>query len=796
MTENRKFIAKWIWHPDKQTQDGINQFVEFRREIDIDGSTKGSQVFISVDSHYELWINGVIVDWNQYPGWPEHRFYNSIEVGEYLKPGRNVIAVRAQYRGEDFIIYAKGKAGLIFEMDVNGKTVLASDRAWKCRKAATYKSGAISKMTRQARFNFEYNAQNEDDWLKIEYKPDQDWSYAQELFEATGGYWKTLEPRPVDMLQISKPKLVKVVTAGSFNRSSELATVALTVSREAKQLQFSDPKIQKYLGWELSGKLLEPLTIEPLGNQSGLCLVFDLGQEESGYLVVDAYAPAGTVFDIAHGEFLDNGVTRCEIDGRNFADRYICKEGQNTWQFSFNRIGCRYIQLHIPRIEGMIKLYSISVMPCQYPFNHHGSFECSDISLNKLWEVGRRTLELCANEHYEDCPWREQALYGTDHRYQALYGYYTFGETKFTAACWDLLGAGLNDDGLLELVAPGRLPVNIPSFTYHWISAVWELLLYSGQTEPAAKQFDRICIILDKALENLNPSGVVENLKGERYWHLYEWTYALKGDLSEYAAIIDPDAAAFDAMNNLLLIESLRNAAKIAEEIKDNRGEKYLQAATDLARSFHSVFWNDTKKLYASFRRGNMIFHYSQFVQAYAVKQGVVPSETIICDLMKRITNSGVLHGAEMPSKMFVYDVLLSGDTSYESYILNDIHGTFCEMLEMGATSLWEVIGGEERFQCAGSLCHGWTAVLNYFAGSRILGVRPLSPGFRTFEVAPRILGIKKAKGTIPTPEGCIEIEWQDIPSENKFRLWLHHPKNLIPTIKSPDGRELILMNE
>jgi alpha-L-rhamnosidase len=783
--------AKWIWHPHKGAQEGQNQYVEFRREVNLDGSLRDCIAAIAADSHYELWINDVLIDWNQYQTWPPHKAYNTHNIDSLLKQGQNSIAIRALYRGENFAIYAKGQAGLIFKMTIDGRMVLASDKSWQCRKSPTYKSGPISKMTMQARFNFEYNAQNEDGWQAAEYKISDNWCAAEELYGTTDGYWKSLAPRPVEMLKISPPKPVKVVSAGNFVRSSELATVALTVANEAKALRFDNPAIQKFIGKELFDNTDKPLLIEPSENQEGICLVFDLGGEESGYLHIEADTPTGTMFDIAHGEFLDYKTVRCEIDGRNFADRYICRQGRNRWQYSFNRIGCRYLQLHIPKVSSTIKLYNLTVMPSQYPFEHSGSFECSDFRFNKLWQIGARTLELCANEHYEDCPWREQALYGTDHRLQALYGYYTFGETKFTAACWDLLGGGLNDDGLLELVAPGRLPVNIPSFTYHWISAVWELLLYGGDTKPARQQFERICIILDKALQNLTSDGVIENLKGEKYWHLYEWTYALKGNLSDYAAIIDNNARAYDAMNNLLIIESLRNAAKIAEQIKDERGRKFKQAADAIATAFHNIFWDDRKKCYASFRRGNMVFHHSQFVQAYAVKERVVPLEKIVSDLLRRITNSVILYKAEMPSKMFVYDALLSCGNAYESYILYDFHGTFCEMIEMGATSLWEVIGGEERFQCAGSLCHGWTAVFNYFAGARILGVRPLVPGFKEFTVEPVLLGLSKAKGVIPTPYGPIEAAWDDNPVKKEFHLTLRHSKEIVPRITAPTGRTL-----
>lgn len=42
-------------------------------------------------------------------------------------------------------------------------------------------------------------------------------------------------------------------------------------------------------------------------------------------------------------------------------------------------------------------------------------------------------------------------------------------------------------------------------------------------------------------------------------------------------------------------------------------------------------------------------------------------------------------------------------------------------MLDQGATSFWETIKGEEDFHCAGSLCHGWSALPVYYY--RIFGL-------------------------------------------------------------------------
>ena len=65
------------------------------------------------------------------------------------------------------------------------------------------------------------------------------------------------------------------------------------------------------------------------------------------------------------------------------------------------------------------------------------------------------------HEHYEDCPWREQALYAMDSRNQMLCGYYVFQNKEFAASSLRLLALGQREDGLLELCAPARVGVTL-----------------------------------------------------------------------------------------------------------------------------------------------------------------------------------------------------------------------------------------------------------------------------------------------------------------------------------------------
>ena len=59
-----------------------------------------------------------------------------------------------------------------------------------------------------------------------------------------------------------------------------------------------------------------------------------------------------------------------------------------------------------------------------------GDFQCSDALLQKIWEVGRYTTELCMDDGFMDCPWRERGQWLGDARVEALVAAYAFGDTR------------------------------------------------------------------------------------------------------------------------------------------------------------------------------------------------------------------------------------------------------------------------------------------------------------------------------------------------------------------------------
>eukprot|EP00937_MAST-01D_sp_MAST-1D-sp2_P005240 g5240.t1 len=117
-------------------------------------------------------------------------------------------------------------------------------------------------------------------------------------------------------------------------------------------------------------------------------------------------------------------------------------------------------------------------------------------------------------------------------------------------------------------------------------------------------------------------------------------------------------------------------------------------------------------------------------------------------------------------------------------YVLRHCYGG---MIQSGATTFWEtfaaapeVISGDAAAWSGSapggalpdivpwtwsgitSLCHPWAAGPAYWMSQHVLGVRPTSPGFQTFVVAPTALcaSLPAASGAVPSVHGTFEVSF------------------------------------
>ena len=111
--------AKWIGLPAEEIRekkiyqgDMNGRFVYFRHTFVLDGNVLNEEAAaggakllldVSANSRYRLWINGTAVQSGPCRGDRYRHYYETIDVSEYLRPGKNVLAAQVLLCDRSFI---------------------------------------------------------------------------------------------------------------------------------------------------------------------------------------------------------------------------------------------------------------------------------------------------------------------------------------------------------------------------------------------------------------------------------------------------------------------------------------------------------------------------------------------------------------------------------------------------------------------------------------------------------------------------------------------------------------------
>ncbi|MBQ2989646.1 MAG: family 78 glycoside hydrolase catalytic domain [Clostridia bacterium] len=597
-----------------------------------------AELMISADSNYAVYLNGALAAFGQYADYPYDKIYDTADVTSFCREGENHLAVVVWYYG-------------IHTTSVyypgNAAVMFALTCAGKCVCASS-----ADTLSRKSPAYAQHRKKILTGQLGLSFLYDA----AKEDAWKTGG------------LQ-------------GFSRSAPVAQALPLRKRPCERLILERP---------VYGKLCKT------ASQSDL--IFDLGINTVGFLKIEAVSERAQTLLISYGEHLADGVVRRRIGSRDFSVEIGVRRGETVYMNPFRRLGCKYIEV---QSEFPLKEIRVSIVPTVYPVREKERPRLT-AAQKAIYDICERTLRLCMHEHYEDCPWREQALYAMDSRNQMLCGYYAFGETRFPRANLELMSRDDRADGLLSICYPIRMDLVIPSFSLHYFTACAEYLRYSGDEDFLRGIYPKLQSVLSVFLSKMEKEGdVIFPFQG--CWNFYEWRGGLDGNGS--TDLSEPDLI----LNGLLSI-ALQRMAEISDRLGADHA--YGAAAAALNASIRTVFYDSEREL---FRDRNGKITYSVLGNSIAVLCGACEKERAVslCEAMKRDAS---LIPISLSMKCFFYDACLHADRErYGAWILDDIGRCYLPMVEYGVGTVWETELGERDFNGAGSLCHGWSALPIYY---------------------------------------------------------------------------------
>lgn len=666
--------AKAIWLNSDELAD---EYADFYPEVEFKAGNE-YHLRIVCDTDRAVYLNEKLISFGQYADYPDTPVYEDIsldaEEGDILK-------ITAWHSGIDSQTHVATKAYTAFCIYENGKVVYSSSEDTPVRPAPEYRQHTNHIITVQMGAGFALNGRGEPEALRASVIKDID--------------IKTLKPRPVAPLYLSEPIEGKIIREGfcSFSDKGDSAYMMSHAELDAEK-----------------------------ASADGKYFIFDLCSEEVGFPEITFKAHRECNVMIGWGEHIKDGICRAAIHSRRFTAEIEAHEGNNHYFPVLRRFGMRYMQIFFtsPYISEVALSFHPTLLPVEIK---EQKFEGEKSSLREhIRQTAIHTLRCCMHEHYEDCPWREQALYTLDSRNQMLAGYEVFKNknTDYVRANLDLISRGIRSDGILALCYPAGLDYPIPFYTLAYFMQMDEYIANTGDTSLAQEKFDILVSLLDVFHNRIESNGLIRRFPdSEGYWNFYEWSKYLSG--SPIHKQTSKDDLPYEAIINAALSIAARSMAHICKALGRSEEERdYTDKANAISNAVKSIFYNESIGMFYDFTDRPDIPP-SVLTQAMCLLCGA--AEGVDNDNMLRAIadNGGMIAETEViPATLsmacFRYDALLRYDAKrYKEVILEEIDRDCGFMLNNGATTFWETLKGEADFDGAGSLCHGWSAMAAYY---------------------------------------------------------------------------------
>ncbi|MBQ9354783.1 MAG: hypothetical protein IJT84_03785, partial [Clostridia bacterium] len=307
------------------------------------------------------------------------------------------------------------------------------------------------------------------------------------------------------------------------------------------------------------------------------------------------------------------------------------------------------------------------------------------------------TLKCCMHEHYEDCPWLEQALYTMDSRNQMLCGYYAFqnGNKEYARHNLILIAKGLRKDGLLSLCFPTGIDIPIPFFSLVYLIQVYEYIRYAKDESIMEEVGGVIKTIFKTFADKVEENGLIPTFPYP-CWNFYEWAEESNNEWQITRSKDDKDVKSYDLILNCMYVYAAGYYEKLFNEKVDVEQTK---------KAIKETFYNGK-----TYKLSDITERDSQLGNSLAILIGLGDEE-----LAERVINDKGMIPATLSMRVFLYDAFLTFGDKYKGYIISDIKEKYKMMLDAGATTFWETEKGAADFDGAGSLCHGWSAIPVYY---------------------------------------------------------------------------------
>jgi hypothetical protein len=429
-----------------------------------------------------------------------------------------------------------------------------------------------------------------------------------------------------------------------------------------------------------------------------------------------------------------------------------------------------YCKLVVSAGDAPCRVVDVRYRFTTYPQALRATFDSDLVDSKRMWKTSWRSLQLCAHETYEDCPYFEQLNYIADSRLQALCSLVLAGETALPRRTIRLYRDSVRPDGLVCSRVPSVVPQILPYFALIWILMVDDYWRYVG---PSDRAFVRSNLhVVDDVLcffrERVQDTGFVGQIPP---WSMVDRVPGWERGAPP--AIDDGESTYLTCLFAYAMEAAVRLHRQAGEPVD---AERWSALATVVREAVRKGAWSDKEGLFLE-GPGRTFDGLSQHSQALAILCGAATTEQTR-RILERLTYDPSLHRMKFMQSFFLARALekAGGYAGFDMHVLSLWRDALSKHV-----STWPEYPDPTR-----SDCHAWSSWIAADFVTCGLGIRPYRPGFAEIVVAPHTEIGLYARGSAPTPVGTVSVSWHKDAQSGVVHLDVSAPEGIPTRVKLP----------
>ena len=398
---------------------------------------------------------------------------------------------------------------------------------------------------------------------------------------------------------------------------------------------------------------------------------------------------------------------------------------EDSWQ-SCHLLAFRYLTIDGLTEEPM----SITCSSPYHPVRYQGAFASSDETLTRIWMTSAYTLHLCMHDFFIDGIKRDRLPWTGDLAVSLLANAYSFKDAELVRRSLTVLGrSGIRESHINGII----------DYSLWWVIVHDLFQLYYSDIDYLQREWQRIEDCITTLLTQCN-SDVF--LQSENSWLFIDWV-----DVEKFTAL---QVLWWWALDSGIILANRLGEVKAASQWLKNKN--LLQ--TNLKESA----WDSSMKLWRSSCKPTA--EYSRHANILSVISGLtnISDGTEIKQslLENKFSEVGTPY-------MKGFECLALSSLGAETDALQILSSYWGGMIGEGATTFWEAYDPSEieresyafyNRPYARSLCHAWGAGPCSLLPRIILGIQPLSDGWKEWTCSPNPGELEWVCATVPIPGG------------------------------------------